>query len=206
VIKVKLTVVLLCLLLGSMHLQAKTLMVLGDSLSAGYGIDISDGWVHLLQDHLEKSQRDVHVINASVSGETSGGALSRLPNLLKEHSPDIVLIELGGNDGLRGHPISLLRKNLLSIIQTSRNAGANILLLGIQIPPNYGKRYTQQFSKVYPTLAEQEQAALVPFFLDKVATQSSLMQEDGIHPTAAAQQQLLDNVLPHLNPLLNNKR
>lgn len=197
---------ILLLLLISSTAEGKTLLVLGDSLSAGYGIGPKQGWVSLLQVSFAEETLEnkyLHtVINASVSGETSGGALARLPALLSAHTPDVVIVELGGNDGLRGHAIKILRNNLKQIVHLSREAGAKPLLLGMQIPPNYGRRYTRQFTEVYPGLAESESLPLVPFFLDKVALKTEWMQADGIHPKAEAQPQMLNNVWPHLQPLL----
>ncbi|TQV78698.1 arylesterase [Exilibacterium tricleocarpae] len=193
--------VLLALLLLSGAAQAKTLLVLGDSLSAGYGIDIEQGWVQLLQDRLDQ-RGDFTVVNASIGGETTGGGLARLPDLLKEFQPDLVIVELGGNDGLRGHPIKLIRRNLTAMVELNRAAGAATLLVGIQIPPNYGARYTRQFSAVFPQVAEELSLPLVPFFLDKVALREGAMQSDGIHPNTSAQPQMLDNVWPYLEPML----
>ena len=193
-------IVLLLLLLPA-TVQAKTLLVLGDSLSAGYGIDVEQGWVQLLQNRLDQ-RGDFTVVNASIGGETTGGGLARLPDLLQEFRPDVVILELGGNDGLRGHPIKLIHRNLTRIATLSAEAGAATLLVGIQIPPNYGARYTRQFSAVFPAVAQELSLPLVPFFLEKVALQEGNMQTDGIHPNARAQPQMLDNVWPHLEPLL----
>lgn len=193
----------LLLLALSLNANAKSILVLGDSLSAGYGIDVQRGWVQLLDNTLNRSGR-YHIINASISGETTGGALTRLPSLLKMHKPAIIIVELGGNDGLRGHPIKLIKKNLTAIMSISQAAGAKTLLLGMQIPPNYGQRYTHKFADVYTNLAQEMGIPLVPFFLENVALQPELMQDDGIHPTAGAQKQLLDNVMPHLTPLLQS--
>lgn len=181
----------------------KTVLVLGDSLSAGYGISVKEGWVNLLQKNLNDTGSSQHsIINASVTGETTGGGLARLPALLAKHQPDIVIVELGGNDGLRGHAIKVMQKNILSIVQLSRDAGAQTLLLGMQIPPNYGRRYTQQFASAYNKIAQAQSLPFVPFFLDKVALKKAWMQADGIHPNEKAQAQLLSNVLPHLRPIL----
>ena len=181
----------------------KTVLVLGDSLSAGYGISVEEGWVNLLQQSLNDAKSNEHkIVNASVTGETTGGGLARLPALLAKHQPDIVIVELGGNDGLRGHAIKVMRKNILGIVQLSRDAGAETLLLGMQIPPNYGRRYTQQFANAYGKIAQTESLRLVPFFLDKVALTKGWMQADGIHPNEKAQAQLLANVLPYLRPIL----
>jgi acyl-CoA thioesterase-1 len=178
-----------------------TILVMGDSLSAGYGIKVQEGWVNLLQKELaQKSQ--VKIVNASVSGETSGGGLARLPALLTQHKPKIVIIELGGNDGLRGQPLKGMQENLQTMITLSQTSGAKILLVGMQIPTNYGLRYTTQFKATYPTLAEKNKTALVPFLLEGVATHSELIQNDGIHPTAAAQPIIVKNVLPLLLPIL----
>jgi acyl-CoA thioesterase-1 len=177
------------------------ILVLGDSLSAGYGIDLKEGWVNLLVQRLADDYPH-QVINASVSGETSGGGLARLPALLKEHQPSLVILELGGNDGLRGHPLNIMQQQLDAIIQQSRQANAQVLLLGMQIPPNYGQRYTQQFHQVYTTLAEKYKLAYVPFFLEGIAVNPDFMQRDGIHPTAEAQPLMLDNVWVGLKPLL----
>lgn len=177
------------------------ILVLGDSLSAGYGIELKQGWVSLMADKLEENY-PYQVINASVSGETSGGGLARLPALLKEHKPALVILELGGNDGLRGHPVNVMQQQLESIIKESQGAGAEVLLLGMHIPPNYGQRYAERFHQVYTQLAKQYELAFVPFFLEGVATNRELMQRDGIHPTADAQQTMLDNVWAVLEPWL----
>lgn len=178
-------------------------MVLGDSLSAAYGISVNQGWVAKLQRRINSDHPEFRVINASISGETSQGALLRLPKLLEDYQPAITIVELGGNDGLRGYPIQKLRQNLTQIIIDSRRHG-QVLLLGMQIPPNYGAKYTQMFSDSYAQLAAQFELPLVPFFLENIATNPQLMQDDGIHPRVEAQQILLDNVLPYLLPLLDN--
>lgn len=182
----------------------QTILVLGDSLSAAYGIPSESGWVTLLQQKLTKEQKltNSNVINASISGDTTGGGLVRLPTLLQKYHPNIVLIELGANDGLRGFQIRRLRDNLEQLIQLSQNNKAKVLLLGIKIPPNYGLRYTSDFYQSYTQLAHQYDIPLVPFLLDGVATHPELMQDDGLHPRAEAQQRLLDNVWPHLQKLL----
>ena len=178
-----------------------TILVMGDSLSAGYGIKVEEGWVALLQQELAKKQQ-AKVINASVSGETTSGGLTRLPAILSQHKPDIVIIELGGNDGLRGQQLKIMQKNLQAMISASQAAGAKIILAGMQIPTNYGPRYTKEFRETYAILAEKNNTALIPFLLDGVATQRNLMQQDGIHPTAEAQPIILKNVLPVLMPLI----
>lgn len=179
------------------------ILVLGDSLSAGYGIDVKDGWVQLLEERLAADGYDIEVVNASVSGDTSRQGAARLPKLLNTYEPEVVILELGGNDGLRGQPLKLMRANLSQMIERAQSAGARVLLLGIQIPPNYGKRYTEAFASVYPELADEYNTAFVPFFLQDVALNDELMQDDDIHPNAKAQPQLLDNVWPHLKPLLD---
>jgi acyl-CoA thioesterase-1 len=181
----------------------RTLLVLGDSLSAGYGLeDIQKGWVALLQRRLKSQGYGYRVVNASVSGETSSGGLNRLPRALSIQKPDVVILELGANDGLRGLPLETTRANLARIVDLSTQAGSRVLLLGMQIPPNYGPRYTEGFATVFSSLARERQLPFVPFFLDKVALQESLMQEDGLHPRAEAQPQLLENIWPTLRELL----
>ncbi len=178
-----------------------TVLVLGDSLSAAYGIPRDQGWVALLQQKLDQQQPGRYrVINASTSGETTSGGRSRLQQLLTQHTPDLVLLQLGGNDGLRGLPVRELRQNLTAMIESSQQSGARVALLGILIPPNYGPRYTQEFRESYSLLAKQYQLALVPFLLEGVAGKADLMQEDGLHPTAAAQTILLENVWRILAP------
>jgi acyl-CoA thioesterase-1 len=177
------------------------ILVMGDSLSAGYGIDIQKGWVNLLEKEITK-KHSVQIINASVSGETSSGGNTRLPALLTEHKPDIVILELGGNDGLRGQPLKLLEKNLQTMIDASKKNGAQVLLAGMQIPPNYGPRYSNQFKTLYTQLAEKNQAALIPFLLEGIGGNAELIQRDGIHPTAEAQPIIVKNVQPELEKLL----
>lgn len=181
--------------------ETTKILVMGDSLSAGYGIDIQQGWVNLLEKELTKNHA-IQIINASVSGETSSGGNSRLPALLVEHKPDIVVLELGGNDGLRGQPLKLLEKNLQTMIDASKKSGAKILLAGMQIPPNYGARYSSQFKALYEKLAEKNALKLVPFLLEGIGGDEALMQRDGIHPTAEAQSIIVKNVLPELEKML----
>lgn len=180
----------------------RTLVVLGDSLSAGYGVPVGQGWVTLLQGRLTHEGYEYRVVNASVSGETTGGALARLRRTLEVQKPALVIVELGGNDGLRGLPIADARRNFDDILRLSQQAGARILLLGMRIPPNYGPAYTQAFHAMYGELSERHRVPLVPFFLAKVALDDSLMQDDGIHPNAKAQPLLLDTLWPMLKPLL----
>lgn len=182
-----------------------TLLVFGDSLSAAYGIKENEGWVVLLQNRLNDGQYPFTVINASVSGETSTGGLARLPAALKSHQPDIVLLELGGNDGLRGIPLNILKHNLLQMIDLCDSAGAEVLLAGTQIPPNYGPRYTVPFFRLFGEIAQETDVPLVPFLIDGIPQQPGLMQDDGIHPTAAAQAMITDNVWPHLEPMLHRE-
>lgn len=187
-----------CWLAFAQSATAAVVLVFGDSLSAAYGLRREDGWVHLLQQQLPE-----HVlINASISGETSGNGLARLPDLLRQHRPDVLVIELGANDGLRGLPLPALRNNLQAMIDLGRQAGCRVLLLGIQIPPNYGPRYARQFADIYPQLAEKNGIAVVPFFLQAIAGDAVHFQPDTIHPTAAAQPQILSTVRPALEPLL----
>jgi acyl-CoA thioesterase-1 len=182
--------------------ESPTILVLGDSLSAAYGIRLEQGWVALLQGRLKAQGYGHKVVNASASGETTGGALARLPRALELHRPAIVILELGGNDGLRGLPIAGVRGNFESLIRLSREAGAKVLLVGMRIPPNYGPAYTRTFHQLYGDLAREYRLPLVPFFLDGIALDDSMMLEDGLHPNAAAQPKLLDQVWPQLKPLL----
>ncbi len=176
--------------------------MLGDSLSAAYNIRLEQGWVALLQGRLKAQGYGHRVVNASASGETTGGALARLPRALELHRPAVVIVELGGNDGLRGLPIADVRRNFESLIRLSSAAGAKVLLVGMRIPPNYGPAYTKAFHELYGELARRHELPLVPFFLDGIALDDSLMLEDGLHPNAAAQPKLLDQVWPQLKPLL----
>ncbi|MNO32706.1 Esterase TesA precursor [compost metagenome] len=190
---------LLCMAQGA---TAGTVLIVGDSISAAFGLDTRQGWVALLQQRLEHEGFDDKVINASISGDTSAGGQARLPALLAEHKPAVVVLELGGNDGLRGQLPTQLQQNLASMIDSARGAGAKVLLLGMRLPPNYGVKYTTAFEQVYSNLATQKNVALVPFFLDGVGGVPELMQADGIHPAQGAQDKLLENVWPTLKPLL----
>ena len=178
------------------------ILVLGDSLSAGYGIPVEQGWVSRLQQRLDAEGYGYAVVNASVSGETTAGGLERLPRALAKHKPAVVIIELGGNDGLRGLPVGELRANLEALVEASRKAGAEALLAAIRMPPNYGPQYTGKFYAVYETLAREQKVPWVPFFLEGIALREDLFQDDGIHPDLDAQPILLDNVWPVLEPLL----
>ena len=177
-------------------------MVLGDSISAGYGIQREQGWVHLLDRALAQHEAAWVAVNASVSGETTGGGLARLHGVLEENEPDIVIVELGGNDGLRGYPIAKIRENLSAIVALVKASGAMPIVVAMRIPPNYGPRYTLAFDAVFAEVAKSGDALFVPFLLEEVALADNLMQDDGIHPTAEAQPLLLDAVWTHLQPLL----
>lgn len=180
--------------------MAGTVLVLGDSISAGYGVPAGSGWVSLLQKALQS--QGTAVVNASISGETTEGGKARLPALLSGHQPTVVVLELGGNDGLRGFPLAVTRANLERMITDATAAGAQVLLLGMRIPPNYGPRYTEGFHSLYAELAKAHDTALVPFLLEGIAGIPGNMQEDGIHPVAAVQPAILERVLPALRPLL----
>jgi acyl-CoA thioesterase I len=195
---------LFLVLVASPAVAAKpVVLVVGDSLSAGYGLAVHETWTSLLERRLSGSGRPHSVVNASISGDTTRGGLARLPGALARHAPAVVLIGLGGNDGLRGIPVPEIRRNLAEMIQLSESAGARVLLAGIRIPPNYGPRYTESFHAVYHELAQEYGTALIPFILEGVALDPELMQEDGIHPNAAAQAVIMENVWPALEPLLD---
>lgn len=191
------------LALPNFALAAKNILIFGDSLSAGYGIARGDSWANLLQLELKKNHPQFEVVNASISGETTSGGLRRIGKALQEHHPDVVIVELGANDGLRGASIGETEKNLSAIIAQSRKANAKVLLLGIQIPPNYGLDYAKQFRALYPKLAKQFNISLLPFMLEGIPPEQ--FQADNLHPNAAAQAQVLRNVLPALKPLLSAK-
>jgi acyl-CoA thioesterase-1 len=181
---------------------ADTILVYGDSISAAYGMEKSKGWVNLLAKRIAIDRPHYKVVNASVSGETTGGGVTRLPKSLAFHQPDVLVLELGGNDGLRGYPISSIRDNLQIMIQQAKTSGAHVLLIGMVLPPNYGRRYTLAFEKIFSSLAEEHSLPFVPFLLEGVSTGKSLVQRDGIHPTVEAQPKLLDDVWPSLAPML----
>lgn len=195
---------IICLLLSAPAFASPTILVLGDSLSAGYGIDTQQGWVALLRDRLQKSGYDYQVVNASISGDTTSGGLARLPDALNSYKPAIVIIELGGNDALRGIPIDTTQQNLMQLITLSQNTKAKVLLLGLRLPPNLGPVYDKKFQNTFPDLAKKYHTALVPLFLNGIDANPNLMQDDGIHPRAEAQMILLNNVWPVLEPLLND--
>lgn len=198
-IKHGLTLFFVVLCLGTGQAQARDILVLGDSISAAYGMELEQGWVALLQENLGE---EYEVINASISGETTSGGRGRLPNLLTEFEPDLVIIELGGNDGLRGMPTQSIEANLDAMVSMSLETGAEVLLLGMRIPPNYGDRYTELFFSTFHKVAERYSVPLVPFFLEGVATKKELMQNDGIHPNQTGQPLLLKNLLPTLENFL----
>lgn len=182
-----------------------TLLVYGDSLSAAYGIQEAQGWVTLLESRLNEENWPYKLINGSVSGETTTGGLERLPAMLSNYQPDLVILELGGNDGLRGLPLETLKANLKKMISLIRAEGGEVLLTGIQIPPNYGPRYTEPFFSLYTEISEEDSLALVPFLIEGIPQQPELMQNDGIHPKAEAQIMILDNVWPYLEPMLSRR-
>jgi acyl-CoA thioesterase-1 len=187
------------------YAEAPAILVFGDSISAGYGLPhVERGWVALLQAKLKSEGYGYEVVNASVSGETTAGGLARLPRALAVHRPAVVILELGGNDGLRALPIGQMRANLSRMIDLAQGARAKVLLLGMRIPPNYGPQYTREFSAVYADLAREKHVPVVPFFLSAVALRPDLMQADGLHPDEAAQPLLLTAVWPSLEPLLKH--
>lgn len=178
--------------------------MLGDSISAEYGLPRDTGWVALLRQRCQQQHIKLDIINASISGDTTSGGKARLPALLAKHQPAWVIIELGGNDGLRGLPVSETETNLRSMTQAAQKINAKVLLLGMRLPPNYGRTYTEQFFASFGKVAQQQKTALVPFFLEKVADDMKLFQADRIHPNGAAQAILLDNVWPTLLPLIQS--
>ncbi|MFO1431455.1 MAG: arylesterase [Candidatus Competibacteraceae bacterium] len=197
---------LLMLWLGLAWSETPTILVLGDSLSAGYGVELSRGWVSLLEQRLAEKKLPYRVVNASISGDVSRGGLARLPTALERYRPAIVILELGGNDGLQGLSLRQLEENLAGMIELSRKAGAQVVLAGMRIPPNYGPRYSQGFQDVFKTLAERYDIPLIPFLLEGVGGHPELMQADGVHPRAEAQPKILDNAWVVLEPLLQSGR
>jgi acyl-CoA thioesterase-1 len=182
--------------------NAPTVMVFGDSLSAGYGVDVDQSWASLLQARLASQGYEHRVVNASISGETTEGGVSRIAAALQNFSPDLVILELGGNDGLRGFPTNRMKENLSAIIKTSQASGAAVVLLGIRIPSNYGQRYTVAFENVYRELADEYDIPWIEFFMEGIALNADLMQDDGIHPNSEAQPILLDNAWPIVSQAL----
>jgi acyl-CoA thioesterase-1 len=206
---VKRLLVLFVLMVASVSARAETpvILVFGDSISAGYGLArVEQGWAALLQTRLRDQGYGYQVVNASVSGETTAGGLARLPRALALHQPKIVILELGGNDGLRALPIAQMRANLGRMADLAAAAGAKVLLLGMQMPPNYGPDYTDQFRRCYGELARDKKLPWVPFLLQDIALAPAFMQADGIHPNALGQPKLLDNVWPSLQPLLRQSQ
>jgi acyl-CoA thioesterase-1 len=179
-----------------------TILVMGDSISAGFGIDKNQGWVNLLRQEMHKTYPNSHIINASISGETTSGGANRILSALEQHQPTHVIVELGGNDGLRGSPIKLMKQNLTRMIKLSQQAGAKVLLLGMRIPPNYGQTYSERFANQYQQLASDQQINLVPFLLTGIAGRAGMMQADGIHPTKDAQPLMMQSVWQQLMPLM----
>lgn len=185
---------------------ARTILVFGDSLSAGYGLPTGSGWVSLLEQRLKRDRLDYTVVNASITGETTLGGRNRIAAVLADHQPAVIIVQLGGNDGLRGNSIEQTRRNLIAIVEASRNSGAKVLLVGMRIPPNYGQVYTRRFEAVFPEVARQQNASLVPFMLQGFADNREWFQSDGIHPTADAQPRILDNIYRRLRALLTPLR
>ena len=188
--------------LPAAHGAGDTIVVVGDSLSSGYGIGADQSWVAMLAEAVRSEGYGDRVVNASIAGDTSSGGLARLPRLLEQHDPKLVIIELGGNDGLRGQPVGMLRDNLRKMIALARESGAEVVLAGMRIPPNYGQTYTNQLAAIYPELAAEHDATLIEFLLEGVALHGELMQPDGIHPNAAGQKIVFANVWRVLEPLL----
>ncbi len=200
-------IIALCLLLVSTHTignESPTVLVFGDSLSAGYGIDVDQSWASLLQTRLQEQGYEHRVVNASISGDTTESGAARIGQAIAAFSPELIILELGGNDGLRGIPPSRMRSNLQSIIQTSTDSGAEVVLLGIKIPPNYGQRYIEEFEGVFRDVATEMGIPWIEFFMEGVALNEELMQDDGIHPNAEAQPILLDNAWPMIDSALSN--
>lgn len=187
--------------MSSACFAAEKILVVGDSLSAAYGIDIKQGWVALLQERLQKDKLDYDVINASISGDTTSNGLARLPNVLKD-KPAIVILELGANDGLRGLPLNIIKNNLAKMIELIKKNNSKVILIGLRLPPNYGAAYTEQFQTTYKKLAEKYKISYLPFLLESVDNHRDLFQSDGLHPTAAAQERIEENVWGVLKPLL----
>ena len=200
--KIKIYILLIPILLLSDQLWAKEtkLLILGDSLSAAYGISQAEGWVSLLQDMWKNES--ISIINGAISGETTDGALARLPRLLEQHQPSHIYVELGGNDGLQGHPLDKMQDNLAQIIQLAKEKDVMVILQAMKIPPNYGKRYTDMFIQSYTTLAQEYSVELIPFFIENIATDRSLMQKDGIHPNSQAQKLIANDMQTTLRKII----
>ena len=200
----RLTLLFGLLVASTGHAATRNIVVLGDSISAAYGMSLEQGWVHLLARELAQNHPDFSVVNASISGETSAGGLRRLPKLLAEHNPSVLIIELGGNDGLRGYPVGELRNNLREMTTLAANSGVSVIIVPVAIPPNYGRRYTEAFSSSFTLVAEETDSALTAMIFDGFAISPEMMQPDGIHPTAAAQSVMLDNVRPTVITVLES--
>jgi acyl-CoA thioesterase I len=192
----------LVLWFASVAAYGATLLVLGDSLSAAYGIGPREGWVTLLEERLQQKRFDYSVVNASISGETTSGGATRIVEALDRTHPDVVIVALGGNDGLRGLPVGQMVTNLSRIIGAAKGRGARVLLVGVRVPPNYGARYAREFEGAFVEVAGRHRVPLVPHILEGIGERRELMQEDNIHPTAAAQARILENIWPKLEPLL----
>jgi acyl-CoA thioesterase-1 len=190
---------------ASAYSAPKTVLVLGDSLSAEYGLTRGSGWVALLENRLRDAGLDAHVVNASISGETTSGGLTRLPALLDQHHPSVVVIELGANDGLRGLPVASAEQNLRGMVELARQRKARVLLVGMRLPPNYGRAYTERFSGMYGELSRQLKTPLVPFMLEGVAQDPAMFQPDRLHPLATAHPIILSNIWPKFAPLLQSR-
>lgn len=198
--------VLIALAAGCCLAAPPVVLVVGDSISAGYGLPADAGWTTLLQRRLVAEHLPYRVVNASISGDTTAGGRARLPALLEQHRPAITIIELGGNDGLRGGSLDAMRANLDAMAEGAEKAGSNVLLIGMQVPPNYGAPYVRRFGSIFADVAHSRKTALVPFFFEGFGDDSAMFQQDRIHPVATAQQRLLDNVWPQLRPLLGKPR
>lgn len=197
--------VILSALVASPAIAKQKILVFGDSLSAAYGLDEKSGWVHLLQKRLTAIHPDYKVINASISGETTSGGANKIKQTLELHQPDIIIIELGGNDGLQGLSLKSMRQNLTQMLEEAKRNQAKTLLVGMKIPPNYGIKYTKDFNETFKVLSQQFHTAYVPFLLEGIGGNPDLMQQDGIHANATAQEMILENVWPSLEPLLVKK-
>jgi len=197
----------LCLIVGVITIapaQATNILLLGDSLSASYGMQASKGWASLVQKEMSKTHPDFKLLNYSASGETTGGGKARLARLLDKNEVDVLWIELGGNDGLRGYPINTIRNNLSAMIAMAKESDIKVIITQIQIPPNLGKRYTSMFTKLYPVLADKEGVTLMPFFIEQVALKSELMQRDQIHPNEKAQPIIAAEVIAFLTNFIKS--
>lgn len=195
----------LCALTTPVFADEPVILVLGDSLSAGHGIDVNNSWVQLLQQRLHRLGYRYNVVNASISGDTTRGGLTRTGQALAQHHPRILIVELGGNDGLRGLALDDMRRNLANILEQGKKSGAMVLLIGVRLPPNYGEVYVKKFHSVYRELARSHGVPLAPYLLQGIGGHDELMQVDRLHPNSAAQARMLDNVWPHLLPLLEQK-